>query len=365
MDDYNKISLVGFYYLDQISKSGPTKEDNGLSKYDYMTRDDYGAAFGLNWLSLFSSKAYALTTLSYSSNGWNTHLGSAIDKNLKGDNIKEDEYLLKTEITHNTSSWLELKGGGGIKFINSKHDIWSPQDTTKSGQIISATSLKYYPDITEKYFAFAQTTIHPIERLALTAGLRYDYFKYNNESNISPRISGSYALLENTSLNFAYGDYFQTPASYQIAIDSLNHNLTSSKANHYIFGLEHRLSEDTKFSIEMYYKDLKNLLTPNDTNNIITNTGKGHTEGIEFYLQKKFTNGFVGSVSYTYSKSVRQDADNLSEYLFEYDRPHIVNVIVGYEIFPTWQLGAKFQYATGNPYNPYVGVLKTRNEFHC
>jgi len=263
LDDYNKISLVGFYYLDQISKSGPTKEDNGLSKYDYMTRDDYGAAFGLNWLSLFSSKAYALTTLSYSSNGWNTHLGSAIDKNLKGDNIKEDEYLLKTEITHNTSSWLELKGGGGIKFINSKHDIWSPQDTTKSGQIISATSLKYYPDITEKYFAFAQTTIHPIERLALTAGLRYDYFKYNNESNISPRISGSYALLENTSLNFAYGDYFQTPASYQIAIDSLNHNLTSSKANHYIFGLEHRLSEDTKFSIEMYYKDLKNLLTPN------------------------------------------------------------------------------------------------------
>ena len=363
LDDYNKISLVGFYYLDQISKSGPTKEDTGLSKYDYLTRDDYGAAFGINWLSLFSQNAFALTTLSYSSNGWNTHLGTESDKNLKGDDIKEDEYLLKTEISYNPISWLELKGGGGIKFIDSNHDIWSPQDTTKSGQLIPAVSLQYYPNINEKYFAFAQSTIHPLEKLAITTGLRYDYFTYTNETNLSPRISASYNLFANTSLNFAYGNFFQTPASYQIAIDTLNHDLKSSKATHYVFGIEQRLSEDTKFSIEVYYKDLKNVLTGNDTNYVINNLGSGYTQGIEFYLQKKFTKGFVGSFSYSYSTSKRKDDDNLNEYLFEYDRPHIVNLIFGYEIFDKWQVGMKFQYATGNPYTPYNGVIQKQGNY--
>lgn len=364
LNDRNKLSLVGFYYIDQIDKAGSTKQDDNFSKYDYMTRDDYGTAVGINWQSIFSENSFLLTTLSFSSNGWKTHLGNSYDKNLKGDDIREDEYQFKSEWTHTFSNLFELKTGGSIKFINSKHDIWSPQDTTKSGQIISATSLQYYPDITEKYYYFLQTTFSPFSNLKLTTGLRYDYFDFNKEGKISPRISGTFALSDKSSLNFAYGNYYQTPGAYQIAIDTLNHYLTSSLATHYIIGFEHIINEDMKFSVELYFKDLKNVLTPNDTNNIISNKGSGYSEGIEFYLQKKFTDGFVGSFSYTYSKSIRKDGDNLPEYLFEYDRPHILNLIFGYEIFSSLQLGVKFQYATGNPYTPYTGIIKKQDGYY-
>ena len=358
LDDINKISLIGFYYLDQIDKAGFTKENAGISKYEYMTRDDYGAAFGINWQSLFSSKAFSLTTFSYSSNGWNTRLGSAINKNLKGDDIRENEYTLKTEITHITTKWLEFKGGAGVKFVDSKHTIWSPEDTTKSGQLIPASSVSYFPDLSEKYFGFIQSTVHPISNLAFTAGLRYDNSSLTKENNISPRISGSYDLFQNTTLNVAYGIFYQTPAAYQIAIDTANHTLKSSKATHYIVGVEQRISDDTRLTVEAYYKDMNSVLTANDLNNVITNTGIGYCQGFEIYLQKKFTQGFVGSLSYTYSVSKRQDNINIPEYLFEYDRPHIVNLIIGYEIFKSWNLGVKFQYATGNPYTPYIGVVK-------
>ena len=363
LNDANKLSILGFYYLDQIDKAGSTKESASMTKYDYMTRNDYGDAFGLNWSSLFAKNAFALTTLSFSSNGWNTKQGTAADRNLKGDDIREDEYLLKTEINYLPSSWLEFKTGAGVKFIKSEHSIYSPEDTSKNGTIISATSLKYFPDISQKYFGFLQSTIHPISNLAITAGLRYDNFTYTQEANLSPRISASYDLFASTTLNFAYGNYFQTPASYQIAVDSLNHNLKSSKATHFIIGLEQRLSDDSKFSVELYRKNSKNVLTGNDTNNIINNLGTGYTQGIEFYLQKKFTKGFVGSFSYSYSTSKRKDADILNEYLFEYDRPHIVNLIIGYEIFDKWQIGMKFQYATGNPYTPYTGVIKKQGTY--
>jgi hypothetical protein len=364
IDDMNKLNVVGFYYLDQIDKEGTTNKNSEMSKYPYMTRDDYGTAFGINWQSLFSDKAYSLTTLSYSSNGWKTHIGTLDNKNLKGDDIREDEYILKTEINYLALNWLEFKTGGYVKFIDSKHIIWSPEDTTRNGKIIPASSTSYNPEISEKFSGFIQTSMTPIYKITVNAGLRLDHFTYSDETKLSPRVSLKYNIFENTSFNLAYGSFYQTPASYQIAIDTFNINLKSAKAIHYVVGLEHNLSDDMKASVEVYHKDLFNVISGSDTNNVLTNLGKGYTQGIEFYLQKKFTKGFVGSLSYSYSISKRQDGVNLNEYYFEYDRPHILNLIVGIELPDSWQIGAKFQYASGNPYTPYIGTIQSKGIYY-
>ena len=108
----------------------------------------------------------------------------------------------------------------------------------------------------------------------------------------------------------------------------------------------------------MYHKELANVIVGSDTSNVLTNNGSGYAEGVEFSIQKKLTDGIVGSASYTYSISQRRDAGTLSLYDFEYDRPHIFNFLMGMELGHGWQLGAKFQYASGNPYTPVVGVAK-------
>ncbi|MCX6155285.1 MAG: TonB-dependent receptor [Candidatus Kapabacteria bacterium] len=364
IDDKNKLSFIGFYYLDQITKTGATKDNGPMSKYPYVNRDDYGAAFGINWQSLFAEKAYALTTISYSSNGWKTHNGTLENQNLKGDDIREDEYILKTEVNYIPTNWIEFKIGGYVKFIDSKHDIWSPQDTTPNGKLIPASSISYNPDISKKYSGFVQATINPFTRLTLNTGLRLDHFTYTTETKISPRISAKFDLFENTAINFAYGNYYQTPAAYQLAIDPFNENLKSEKSTHYILGFEHKINDDLMASVEIYHKDLLNIITANDTNNKLTNYGIGYARGVEFYLQKKFSKGLVGSFSYTYSVSKRQDADNTPEYNFEYDRPHILNIIFGMELSETWQIGAKFQYATGNPYTPAIGTTQMKGQYY-
>jgi outer membrane receptor protein involved in Fe transport len=366
VDAKNRVSVVGFYYLDQISRDGVVrmKSSADTGRYNYLSRDDYGTAFGLNWRYLISPDAYALTTLSTSSNGWNTLRGTVDRRDLIGEDILEKSLVLKSELTLQAASGLEVRAGGQLTWVESRHTAWKPADTTRSGQIIPATSVAYFPDVSHKPSAFLQGTWQPWLRLSVTAGARYDYFSFTKQSTFSPRVSASYHLTDQTSLNLAYGRFYQTPASYQIALDPLNQRLRSSNATHSIVGVEHLIRDDLRATVEVYYKDLSDVIVGNDTSNTLTNAGSGFARGIELSLQKKFTGGFVGTASYTFSESRRRDAEGGGEYFFEFDRPHIVNLIAGWELGDNWQLGAKFQFASGNPYTPVAGVALKNQTYY-
>ncbi|TSA22104.1 TonB-dependent receptor [bacterium] len=367
LDSKNRLSFVGFYYLDQIKREGvvSTKSSSDNGPYNYLTRDDYGTAFGVNWRYLISPNAYSLTTLSYSDNGWNTLRGTEAERDLIGEDILEKSYTLKSELTYQINPSGEIKGGVQIRYIESKQISWKPADTTRSGQIVPASSIAYLPKVVNKPSAFLQSTWKPWVQLSLTAGVRYDYFSFTSEGTVSPRLSASYQATSRTAFNMAYGKFNQTPASYQIALDPLNQQLRSSSATHFIFGVEHLLRDDLRGTVEAYYKDLSDVIVGSDTNSILYNTGSGFARGIEFSLQKKFTDGFVGTASYTYSESRRRDTPGSAEYYFEFDRPHILNLIAGLELGDNWQLGAKYQYASGNPFTPVVGVVQKNKTYYA
>ncbi len=365
IDNKNKISLLGFYYLDQIERTGSEKDGvSTWNRFDYLTRDDYGAAMGVNWRSLISENAFTLTTASYTSNGWNTLQGTELEPSLMGEDIRENEFSLKSELNYKLSTRFNFKIGGQFKSINSYNESWTPEDTTRSGTIIPANTISYNSDATTKTALFFQTSFRIIDPLIITTGLRYDYFALTSENNFSLRISLSYNITDKTTFNLAWGKYYQSPASYQVAPDTRNLLLKSSYATHYIAGIEQRLGYDTKASIEIYHKELSNLFVDPDSTNLLLNTGSGYAQGIEFALQKKFTIGFVGSASYSYSVSKRRDYESSALYDFEYDRPHILNLIFGFEMGNGWQIGAKFQYASGNPYTPAIGVTEKNNSFY-
>ncbi|MBS3945185.1 MAG: TonB-dependent receptor, partial [Melioribacter sp.] len=189
----NRISLVGFYYLDQIERTGSTKEKNVTwNRYDYLTRDDYGAAIGVNWRSLITEKTFSLVTASYTSNGWNTLQGTESEPTLMGEEIREDEFSLKSELNFQLFTNINLKIGGQFKIINSNNESWIPEDTLRTGRIIPANTISYQPEATTKGALFLQSSFRIIDPLIITASLRYDYFALTTENNFSPRISLSY-----------------------------------------------------------------------------------------------------------------------------------------------------------------------------
>ena len=60
-------------------------------------------------------------------------------------------------------------------------------------------------------------------------------------------------------------------------------------------------------------------------------------------------------MSYGYSVSKRNDHDGQGEYLFNYDRTHIVNVILSCRIISWFQAGLKWRYAKGLPFTAIIG----------
>ncbi len=319
----------------------------------------------MNWRYLFSKHGYMLTAAALTSNGWKSRFIDEDDAEPVGDDIREDELHLKSELIYKLSDAVELKSGFFGKAIDSDHHCWCNAETTHTGVIIPAYDVTYNPSVTYKAGSFLQATLRPFALLSINAGLRYDYFELTNESKFSPRLGLSYSLTDKTTLNAAYGYYYQTPATYRVALDPTNTALRSSRAVHYIAGIEQLLRPDTKISVEVYQKDLDNVFVDSDTSRVITNAGSGFARGIELYFQKKMSKNLVGSFAYTYSVSKRKDSELLSEYYSDYDQRHNLTLVSGYRLSDNWQIGLKFQYASGCPYTPVVDAVQIDGEWYC
>ena len=50
----------------------------------------------------------------------------------------------------------------------------------------------------------------------------------------------------------------------------------------------------------------------------------------------------------------REDRPGEMERLYSFDQPHVATVTASYLLTPTWEVGAKWQYRTGNPYTPVI-----------
>ena len=362
----NRLSLVGFYFPDDLrieaDPDGEVRHGNwsGLD----LERSDHGRAVGVNWRWTMGERGYALTTVSHVSNSWETSRSSEEEASLIGDAIREEEFQVKSELNVTLSERVNLKMGISGREIHSEQNAWSIADTSATGGVVPGYRVTYNPDPTYKAASFLQTTVRPFDRLSLTTGVRYDYYDLTEESSVSPRLGVALSLTERTTLNAAYGHYYQTAAPWQVALDPANTALRSSRSVHYVAGLEHLLSRDTQFSVEGYYKELSDVFVHDNSTRVITNEGSGYSRGVELCLQRKMSQGLVGSIAYTYSVSVRKDRDDLREYYSEYDRPHNITIVGSYAPSDSWRIGAKFLYATGSPYTPVVGAEQIGDQWY-
>jgi len=127
-------------------------------------------------------------------------------------------------------------------------------------------------------------------------------------------------------------------------------NLESNRSVHYSLGVEQELTRHIELSVEGFYKDLTNQVSrgPNDAGGYsYNNVGTGAVEGIETLLKFKPDDRFFGWIAYTVSRSVRQDAPDSEEYLFQYDQTHNLIVLGSYRLGRGWEFGARFRVVSG------------------
>ena len=199
--------------------------------------------------------------------------------------------------------------------------------------------------------AYLQDRYTVLPFLSVVFGVRFDYFSTIDQLSVQPRGSVLVELPNNSELQFAYGIYNQKPQPPQLSLSIGNPALKSSQASHYILELKRQISQDTEIKMAAYYKNLADLVTA-DEEAAYLNQGAGYAQGTEIFLRHRRGDRFFGWVSYAYALSKRRDRPDEPYRLYSFDQTHVATLAASYNLTPTWEIGAKWQYRTGNPYTP-------------
>ena len=213
--------------------------------------------------------------------------------------------------------------------------------------------------------------------------------KTNISEQLSPRLGFAYQLGRVAVLHFSYGHFLQMPPMYSIfenkssiigpsdyssvvgnanlASDSLG--LNAQKTVSYEVGLWQEINPNTSFEVNLYYRDIYDLLslavvsTYNQIEyGIYTNKDYGNVRGLELKLDYSLNNIFI-QTNYTY-QFTRGNADNAAQTYsrqgasidkvirfipMSWDQRHTFNVSLGYNTSKFGITGTGY-YNSGTPY---------------
>lgn len=296
-------------------------------------------------------------------------------------NSQETESKLRFDQTVSIEKWKITYGASAqyVQFSNDFYQLFRPALTDEQGnQIQPAEELRTDTRLNFlRYGAFIQTGRRLWEdRLAISAGMRVDgNAADNSETNPfkqwSPRISASLALAPDWNFSASYGLYYRLPGYTQLAYEAGQTGVLNPgayiRSRHLVAGFEWLPSNNTRFTLEGFYKKYGNYpisildgisLANKGTefgavgNEPVVQDGEGKAYGIEFFAQQKLSKRFFGVLSYTFYRSEFTGLN--SEWIrSSWDNRHLLSLTAGYKLNRNWEIGLKFRYQGAAPYTPF------------
>jgi hypothetical protein len=201
-----------------------------------------------------------------------------------------------------------------------------------------------------------------------------------------PRISSRVKFNDKTSVKGGVGLYSQWPQPFEVWRPNGSTQLDTEKVLSAEVGLEQQITAGLNADISVFRKDLYDLIVNNpeaiDIDSLFyINEGIGRVIGLETIIKQDPINNIFGWISYTLSKSERNDYPSRQNeqgvdvvpgspstgqwYLFDLDQTHILTGVLGYQLPKDLGVSSQIQYVTGNPYTPYSGgILDLDQDFY-
>jgi len=204
---------------------------------------------------------------------------------------------------------------------------------------------------------------------------------YNTFHSLEPRFSLRYKINDENSLKASYNrmtQYIQQAQSAQSVAPydvwySVSNNILPMHADQVAIGyFRNFFADKLETSVELYYKDMKNISDLVDNGDILGNeflegqlrSGKGWSYGAEFLIQRNAEplSGFIG---YTWAIAKRsiEGINDGNAYFAPNDRRHDLSLSGSYQITDKWSIGTSFIYATGAATTLPVGKMFYQGAF--
>jgi outer membrane receptor for ferrienterochelin and colicin len=371
----HQLSLLNIYGISDLSSTRDDAFNDGENEFGGVTLTQNTA--GINWRYLWGKHGYSNTSVSHTlwNYDWNWFLTR--DKSeLFDNNSIEQEFKLRNVNTYRMSPGHKLEFGIEAKLLRTDYEYYNAPYNDLLGNVTPEFRMDQNAS-SQKFSVFVNHSWRPVQRLILTPGLRVDHFAYNKSTHLSPRFSFSYQLSEKTALNGATGIFFQNLPLILLYQQDAFKNLDDPVSYHFILGISHLLSENTRLTLEAYDKEYNHFpLDPTSPSLFImdepiyeiirftphaqlVDNGKAYSRGVEVMLQKKLKKHLYGIISATYFRARYRDYEGVWRNRI-YDNRYIFNVEGGYKPNSRWQFSLRWAYGGGWPYTPF-DVEASRN----
>jgi TonB family protein len=216
--------------------------------------------------------------------------------------------------------------------------------------------------------AYIDLGIDVTSRLRLIPSLRGDLYLLDgfDRGSLDPRLVARYKLSKLWTVKAYVGQFTQPPQPE--ALDRRFGNVHVGLEHGYHYGLGYEWKPDRLWSIdsEIYYVDRRDVVVFTDavhqnadgTFSYVNfeNTGERTSYGLEAIIKREISDHAYGWLSYTFSRSKQQHDPSDPWLTTSFDQPHVLNAIASYKPGRGFELGARFQLASGRPVTPVIGA---------
>ena len=218
--------------------------------------------------------------------------------------------------------------------------------------------LTTFRDIDENLSIFqpyVQGQFRLTEKLTMNLGLHGQYSSLSEQFVAEPRFGLNYRASQKSTFSLGFGVHHQ-PVSFPILFLSenvggnfvqTNRDLDFVRSDHYVLGYDVKLAPSWRGKVEVYYQDISKAaveafpssyssLTEGadfefDNNRVsLVNNGTGFNQGIEFTLEKFFSNNYYGLLTASFFESKYAGSDGI-ERNSPFNNGYVVNFLTGRE----------------------------------
>ena len=346
--EQEKYDIQGQYWLDQTE----TSENLGVGTYFEHAR---------NYLSARVMSAKLM-----------------LRHKVKKHNVEAAVTLKREHIEENSIEY-EMRDSAGYSVPHTGKNLYMIY-SMKARNDLNANRMETYIQDTYRFSGgTADSTGNGQTHYTLNYGVRMSHWNFNRETILSPRISLAIipANHENTTLRLAAGLYYQAPFFKElrdtttvngVTVASLNEKIKSQRSIHFIAGYDYRFrmnDQRFKFSAEVYYKALSNIVPYSVSNVKVVYYGQnecsGHAAGLDFKLYGEFVPGTDSWLSLSLMDTKMKL--NGKSIPLPTDQRYAVNLFFT-DYFPgsrKWRMSLKLAFADGLPFAAPHKELETNS----
>lgn len=306
-----------------------------------------------------------------------------------------------------------INGFPSLTSLNINDVLYDTNLTIVRGRLFSLSTYNKNP---VQGSAYIQDKIELAKTMILNIGLRYEYFdvaslyNYNISKNLtdslsgfmdaylapasikhmfSPRFSVSYPITDKGIIRFSYGHFYQIGSLEKLYENDVrwvtnfstittfgNPNVNPQRSIQYEIGLQQQLTDDFKFDLTGYYKDVRDYIFTQTVYTekarqykILTNLAYSNVRGITLSFLKRRSPGgmFAATLDYTFQVAEGNRTQPVEDLFFSeasgkqtetylvslsFDRPHLINGTITLTDPDSWTLGVIYNIQAGTPYTP-------------